>query len=307
MIKRITLFLLLSVSSTALAGTGEAGFAFLKIGVDARAAGLGEAASAMASDASAAFWNPAGLAFVSRSGVVFTHNRWIEDVTHNFVGFTWRRGGQTFALHYIATGVSDIELRDETASAEPLAYFDSHELSLGLSYARPIGDRWSTGVTVRYTYERIQNSVQALGFDAGVWYRAYSGHDGSDDRWRIGLSVANLGFSGKLVDERVDLPVLVRLGSSYDVMHDLQTRDRLSVACDVVKPLEESTRVHAGLEYACRGKAFLRAGYQLGYEARSFSAGVGVSVWERLRLDYAFVPMKYNLGATHRVSAAFDL
>ena len=51
-----------AVTPRAFAATGEAGFAFLKLGVGARAMGMGSAYVAVADDPTALHWNPAGLA-----------------------------------------------------------------------------------------------------------------------------------------------------------------------------------------------------------------------------------------------------
>lgn len=45
---------------------GVTGLAFLKNGVDARAAILGQAMTSLADDAAACYWNPAGLAHRDR-------------------------------------------------------------------------------------------------------------------------------------------------------------------------------------------------------------------------------------------------
>ena len=46
---------------------------FLKLGVGARAIGMGEAYSAIADDPTAIYWNPAGLAAVSEHSVSLMH------------------------------------------------------------------------------------------------------------------------------------------------------------------------------------------------------------------------------------------
>lgn len=289
------------------AGTGETGFAFLKIGVDARAAGMGEAMSSVSTDATAWYWNPAGLAMSDRSGVVFTHNQWIEDVRHNFIGLKLNSRGHYVGLHYLVTGVTDIQQR-EIPSDNPTALFDSHDLALGLTYARQMNDRWAIGANMTYVYERIQESVDALAFDVGLWYNVkyVFDNDGMDRRWRVGFVLSNCGVSGKMAERQVDLPRTARLGSSFDIMRSEEGRHRMTVATDIVKPVAESIRWHVGAEYAFREKIFVRAGYQMGYESRSISGGIGMAVLNRVRLDYAAVPFRYALGMSHRVTASFD-
>src|SRR4029453_7116453 len=61
-------------------GTSSGGF--LKIGVGARATGLGESFVAVANDPSAIYWNPAGLASMQRSEVLLSHVDWPAGVPH---------------------------------------------------------------------------------------------------------------------------------------------------------------------------------------------------------------------------------
>src|SRR4051812_46483804 len=65
-----------SLSASAQAATGRAGTAsadFLKLGVGARYLAMGEAATAVADDANAIFWNPANIARLKRSSISFTY------------------------------------------------------------------------------------------------------------------------------------------------------------------------------------------------------------------------------------------
>src|SRR6185369_10023297 len=61
---------------------GTSSGTFLKIGVGARATGLGESFVAVANDPSAIYWNPAGLASVLRQEVLFSHASWPGEVNY---------------------------------------------------------------------------------------------------------------------------------------------------------------------------------------------------------------------------------
>jgi hypothetical protein len=288
------------------AGSGETGFAFLKIGIGGRAAGMGEAGTATASDATAVFWNPAGLVLSQNHGVIFTYNRWIEGIQHNFAAAKFTKGSHALAIHYISTGVDDIEQRD-IPSEKPTAYFSSHDLALGLSYALKLNSQWAVGATGKYVYERIQNSVSAVTFDLGAWYSMDYIKDRPDltDRWRVGMVLSNVGFSGKFIDKKVDLPSAIRIGSMYDIIRNHSSGSSWSVAVDVVKPFADHTRLHSGTEYGYKEMMFVRAGYQFGYDARGITVGIGMK-FRKISLDYGYMPFSNSLGATHRISAAFE-
>ncbi len=297
-----------SVFSAAVsAGPGESGYAFLKIGIGGQAAGMGEAVSAHVSDATAAYWNPAAMVMRPGRNISFTYNRWIEGVNHNAIAAKWTAGDHAFGLYYVYTGVDGIEQRD-IPSDDPTAVFSSHDLVLGVSYARPVSRRTAVGVTSKYIYERIQSSAQAIAVDIGIWHNVRFVYDNPelDGRWRMGLSVRNLGYSGKMVNERITLPASVRFGTCYDFIRNRESKNTLTLGMEAIKPFDDGFKLAAGAEYVYRDFAALRAGYQLGYDSRSFTAGLGLKMWNRLSVDYGFMPMSNGLGTTHRVTTAFQ-
>ena len=56
---------------------GKSGFSFLKISPSARAAGMGDAFTAVANDVTTIFFNPAGLTNVKNIDFSFNHTNWI--------------------------------------------------------------------------------------------------------------------------------------------------------------------------------------------------------------------------------------
>lgn len=72
-----------------LLGAAPAGAWFEKTEIGARALGMGRAFTAVADDASAIYWNPAGLCALERPELHVTHHRpyLVPDLSLNFVGF----------------------------------------------------------------------------------------------------------------------------------------------------------------------------------------------------------------------------
>ena len=69
-----------------VSGVGTSSAAFLKIGVGARALGMGEAVATQAEDATAMFWNPAGLAKIERMQILLNHYDYLADMSFEFAG-----------------------------------------------------------------------------------------------------------------------------------------------------------------------------------------------------------------------------
>jgi hypothetical protein len=119
----------------------------------------------------------------------------------------------------------------------------------------------------------------------------------------LSVSAHNLGPAGAFVIDGekgapVPLPAAVQLGGSYgrsagglDFSGSLETRlTRGRPAIGMV-----------GLEAAHSSGAALRLGLRVKDETTSLSYGAGYGT-AGLRLDYAFVPFRLDLGDTHRFS-----
>src|SRR5205823_12513782 len=82
------------------AGTSSA--TFLRIGIGARAEGMGETFVAVANDPSAIYWNPAGLASLQRRELAISHVQWPADVHYEHLTMIvpWRRFRGSVAFQF---------------------------------------------------------------------------------------------------------------------------------------------------------------------------------------------------------------
>lgn len=103
---------LLIAGGLAYAETGEAGqaAAYLKMGVGARALGMGSAFVGISDDSTAAFWNPAGLAQMNRREITTMHAALSFDRKYNYANYVTPlpRTGGVLGLSYLRFGVDDI-------------------------------------------------------------------------------------------------------------------------------------------------------------------------------------------------------
>jgi len=291
-VKHTAVLLFLVAPVLVLANTGAA---FLKIPVGPRVCGMGEAAVAYIDDASALFYNPAGLANVPTYNAVLAHNKWFLDMNHEYVAGVYGTEGLGkfgLAFDYWGSGaIQGINIRGETIPGYTVSAAD---WSLNAGYARSISD-FSFGLGVKFIHQQQESlSTSAVAFDAGAMYKTpFNG-------LRAGVSVSNVGTRAKLYQESYDLPLQARLGWRYDV-------GIVGVTQDFIVSETEKPGIAAGVECHPVQLLALRAGYRTGSDVDGFSglrAGLGI-FWLGIGVDYAFAPYG-KLGASHRISISYN-
>jgi len=271
---------------------GNTGLAFLKIGAGSRAAGMGEAFTAVSNDASATYWNPAGLASLENGQVLVTNNRWFQDISNNFAAVNFNIGKTAVGLSYIGTTIGGIEARSNPTT-EPLTEIDAHDVMLGLSLARSLSETLQYGVTLKYLYEKIYlESAIGGAIDAGVLYRSpISG-------LTVGATVQNIGAMSELRNESTRLPITVRTGAAWT--QPFASAGSMTFAADAVQVIDGTFHIHAGGEWTVKQFA-IRLGYLTGYDDRNLQGGFGFH-FGRYQFDYGYAPFGADLGNSHRTS-----
>ncbi len=289
--------------------------AFLEIGVGARAIGMGGAFVGIANDASALYWNPAGIARLPRPEAILIHTEWIADMRFDFAGVILplgrfgTLGGSITSLSMDEMMVQTVDRPEGTGE-----YFSAGDIAIALTYALNLTDRFSIGFSGKYIQQRIwKESASGMALDVGTIFT--TGLHGL----RIGASLSNFGtdmrMNGKdlLVYHDIDPTIL---GNNEKVFAELKTESwplplnfqagiamevfngrshRLTVATDAYHPSDNYESLHMGMEYALKETFFMRAGYRSIF-LRDSEEGLtlGGGIWIRFlrnvqfRLDYAF-------------------
>jgi len=286
---------------------GSTAATFLKIGAGARAVAMGEAFGALADDASAVYWNPAGLVQLTQKEFTAMHDESYQNMRFAFLGYAHPLGPRQ-ALGLSGSGLllgNDLERRSgvgESIPETPLTpvegNFGADDLSAALSYAwRPTAPV-SFGLTMKALRQRIdQEKGQSLAMDAGLLYQ----FPGTAVRGAAVLQ--NFGPGLTLRDQSYDLPMNVKLGLAW------RPRPNADVTFDINQPNDNYMRFHMGGEYRPLDFFALRAGlkYRLNGNELGGLSGVSVGGGFKFRgagVDYAFVPAE-DIGHTHRVSLTF--
>ncbi|MFO7676145.1 MAG: PorV/PorQ family protein [bacterium] len=322
-------------SPAAFTKVGMAGLTFLKIGVG-RSTGMGDAFTAVADDASAGYWNPAGLALVGGRQALVNHVDWIADISHEYVGLVVPTRAGNLGVSVTALTMGELEETTLERYQGTGRSFTGSDLALGLSYARMLTEKLAFGVTVKLVNEQIWDAgCTGAAFDFGVHYNT-----GWRDL-RLAMAITNFGpdvkysgsqlyfvhdpdwewpwtrepIPGAYLTENFALPVIFRFGVAWDALRD--EAQRLTLAADLNHFNDVNEKVNLGVEYNYR-PLYLRAGYildtDLDYGAdlgmrTGLSAGVGLKVRPArmlgLSLDYGYRDLA-RLGGSHRLSLGVD-
>jgi hypothetical protein len=277
--------------------------------------GMGSAYVSVVEDATAMYWNPAGLARVKGNEAVFSHAQWFADIRMSFAGVAMNLGNLG------TIGVSgQFETMDEmerTTLLEPDGtgeMFGAGSFAFGLSYARKLTDRFSIGMSGKFIHERIYHSTaKGAALDVGALF------DTQFHGMKIGMSITNYGTKMQLggrdmqtqkdpgptvtgnnenipayfKTDAFELPLLFRVGASVDLLKGYG-KSNLILAADALHPNDDVESVNVGGEYIFNGMVSLRAGYKSLFSRDSeegFSFGGGLHYplgGVRVEIDYAY-------------------
>lgn len=299
-----------------IAKTGTTSGKFLSIDVGARSVAMGGAFVAVANDASAMFWNPAGIATLSQPEVFVSYTKWLADINYNYSGFVlpFKNWG-TIGLN---ASFLSMEAMERTTIDEPNGtgeFFDAGSLAFGLCYAKALTDRFAIGFNGKYIRESIYHSrAQGVALDIGTLFTTPL-YD-----MKLGMSISNFGTKMRMTGDDMlvqhdidpliagnngnigadlrtdafDLPLLLRIGVSLDLFQGMED-NHLILSIDALHPNDNKECLNLGCEYMFRNQLFLRAGYKSlfsPYSQQGLTLGggirLGISSGRKLALDYAY-------------------
>jgi cytochrome c-type biogenesis protein CcmH/NrfG len=291
----LLLLVFLSGASIAASSASAGTESIFSLGAGSRALGMGGAFTAISDDATAAYWNPAGLSCLEQTCITGFHSSLFEGSSLDFFSIghpTVRFGGLGFA--FLRVGTDGIQAYDDRSRS--LGQIDFSQSEMIFSYGRKIPFKVNVGASLKIVNQRIgELSADGAGFDVGAFYSVPYVKGVA-----LGLALRDVpGAKLKLVERVERTPRTVRIGASYrDSLRE--GRDVILLAVDTSLPQKANTTVSVGGEYVIDQLVALRVGLKEG----KLSAGVGVK-WRNYSLDYSLG--NSELGNLHQfsVSATF--
>lgn len=295
----------------------QTGMKFLSVSLDARSSALSEAVTSFHTDATAMFYNPAGMARISNyASVVLGATNYIADIKYLYGGIAFA----PFDGNYGVLGINfeSVDYGDLQATIRynneqgflDAGTFSPNAMSVGVGYAKALSDKFSIGGNVRYVRQSLGTAIigsvqldnngnpsgrtvdaktDVLAYDFGVIYK--TGFKSLD----FGMDVRNFSKEVKYVQDGFQLPLTFKIGISFDMVDLMQDVDKdvhsLLLSFDASHPRDYPEQIAVGAEYTFMKLLSLRVGYQTPNDEKGISAGVGLkhsfSGFD-LAVDYAF-------------------
>jgi hypothetical protein len=298
---------------------GTAAYSFLKIGTGAKSQAMGGAFVGLADDATALYYNPAGLTARKQQGQVFDEllnkpvnpdlkNRFTASYIDYLIDFQYGFLGYVRRIDSVSSAGASIMYQNYgtfnrlDAQGEQIGTFGASDIAIGLTYSRRLNSRLSVGITGKVIYETIESySSNGLAADAGFMYLVTD--DGST---RAGLALLNLGAQMRgMTSHKEPLPTRIAAGIS----HKLVGLPFL-FSGEVGKPFDNDFYGSLGAELVSLQPFFIRLGwttaskdYKTGVDndiLGGFAGGFGLK-YKTYEIDYSYSSYA-DLGSVHRVT-----
>jgi len=316
----------LSINTDAATKVAQTGVKMLDVGMGARACGMGEAFTVLGQDASALFYNPAGIGEIESNFDLYAgQTQWIADISYINVAGVYNAGvWGNFGFSLITPDYGEFysTIVDPTAEGgftELDGGIDVSAFCAGIAYAREFTDKFTVGLQAKYVTQNlgssdfliteeetedtvsIENEIATPSFDFGLLF--YPGFKS----FAFGMSIRN--FSPRVTYERIgfELPLTFALGIGMDVLDLFGDYPDYSVnfAADMLHPRDWDEQYHVGMELSYKDMIFLRGGYKFNYFAEGLNAGVGINVGG-VKLDYSYSEFDLpGVDMINRLSAGF--
>jgi|GEM_PF-1078738 len=246
------------------------------------ASGMGNAYTALASDASATYWNPAGLtgvkeySFSSMASIGLGMER-----RFNTASFAYNFPFAVLAASFSMSGVNNIEGYDENNNKT--GSFNVVNTVPGLSLARQMTDNISAGATIRYVRQDLNIQVDdGYALDLGGRYTTDLGNQ------KVIASVVFQNLAGKVGVN--DLPRVMRAGLAMKL--EAGFYGEMDFVHEDISSKNARTLFNGGAGYEAKMQDFLIGAFSGFQEGKYWSAGGGIGYIAQgvlFRIDYAYV------------------
>ncbi|MCC6442883.1 MAG: hypothetical protein IT210_05425 [Armatimonadetes bacterium] len=291
--------------------------------VGVRALGMGGAFVSVADDASAVYWNPAGLVQLKGQELSYTYNtRQSSRANRNDLEFRDFVNKDIMLDHFLAYarpvgdkaafGIQWISDKTDYLTRQNFKEYTTQD-TVGLSYATKLDEQTSLGLNLRFVNMHQVNYQQAplsfgrsadgIGFDLGLLRRL-------SEQWQVGLLLQDMNrttLTDVYLQQTYFSHLNIRPGVSY------RPNDQVTFALDIYNLNSEGVgksgqKLKAKVAFGIEGKLPLMQNEErpltgrIGAYLDAVTVGLGYR-HQRTRFDFAFIGGKYD---TAQVGLTFE-
>jgi len=285
----------------------QTGMKFLAMDVVPRAIGMGGSYMMIGDDASALFYNPAGIAYSENSIDVFaSQTQWVANISYMAGGVLKNMGNLgTFGVSMVYADYGDdiqgTRITDTEQGYEDTEMLDVGAYAVGIAYGRRLTNKFSIGGQIHYASQKLgagvvvegeaekANKVSGLTYDFGtIFYPGFKS-------LRVGMALRNYSADFEYEEETFPAPLTFTIGAAMDVLDLLgEHENALLLSIDAIHPRDYTERLNIGAEFLLMDMFALRAGYKYNYDEEGLTLGAGLNYTISnlsVRIDYAYTPM----------------
>jgi hypothetical protein len=330
----LSLFAPVCYSQAKLAQTG---FAFLGVGTDARATGMGEAFTTMEGSSAALLYNPAGLAGLTTTmDLSINRMNWIADIKYlsGSAAFAPSEGKYgTFGVSVMTIDYGQFNFTRVANNEQGYVDIDGWPkptaFVVGLGYGKALSNQFSVGGQVKYVSQSLGKSyvpvyttttdaagksktdtviterdytLGTLAFDFGTTYKT------GLKSLAFGVAINNFSREIKYERESFQLPLSFKIGLSMNVMDFMPSMSEdhsFYLSIDANHPRSYAEYLNIGGEYVFSKMISLRVGYITHHPDYGLTAGFGVQKFG-IGIDYSYMPHKV-FDSIQRLSVKFAM
>lgn len=270
---------------------------FLRMGVGARAMGMGNAYNAMEGDIFSSYYNPAGLASIHGKQLALSHRYMTMDRYFTHLALGGKIGPDaSFAFSWIGAGTEEIQGRD--LNGNRTGNLKDSRNSFGVSFSKNINRYVAIGITPKLSLWKLaDDDARAFGADVGILVRPLeclnaafvvrdinSRFTWESKRWGDVIGAAD----GQAMEKEDKFPLYYTFGAAWTGIGD-----RLVISGMVESVEDNPAGFDFGASYAVNRLFTVRGGvYNYtrtdGLDFGSVTGGFSLRVTGTIAFDYTF-------------------
>ena len=239
--------------------------------------------------------NPAYISLLKNITLGFAHNKYIGSTNQQGLTYVSKIKNVNIAgsITFFDYGkITRTTYSSQTGNGD----FSARDYILSAYIMGPESKNIHTGLAIKYLNEEIDDySASAAAFDAGILFAD------NENPFSAGLTLQNVGTKMRFINQKEDLPLLLKLGVAYNFFNDFVTAH---IDCRKIK--NKNVDFQMGTEINILKYCKLRIGYDKANDAaKGLTFGFDLNLQNGFELNYAYVPYT-EFNTSHKFTMSYS-